>query len=637
MRPLKFIIVFSILLPLFTFSQNSESVDAEQKAVFHTIDSLNLLAFEIKNSNISKSLSLLSIAKRLAEERNYHKGLSNVLYNEAGVYQQNGFTKRARLIYEIALENSKEFADTINISRINQQIAKSYVAEGKYEEAANLYNESMQISLKQGPPKEIANIKNSLGLLELKRNNLAKAELLFKSALQLSLEIKFEYGQKKAFYNLGLLAKAKNDTATARSYFNNSYLLDLLRKDYYGMSLNQIELTALLVQQQKNNDAILMAKEGYFNASKVFAYTELKGFAKILINQYYKKNELNNLLAWQDSLINILSLQNENDGAFANNYIEIIKDKEAIKQAAKYEAVKANKQVRGQFLIIVSVTLLVLVLAFLVITTFMSYRKQKFLTEKLRLQNNTIEENAQSLEILNKVINHKNRLLEDDNRTKDKLLTIISHDLRNPITNTQTILSLINKGTLAGDEAKLLLKQLETQYVTTTGLLDNLLSWLKSQITGKDIELTDTNVYELMNSLNLEQKISLVNKQIEFVNNLSNDASILAEKDMIKIVFRNLITNAIKFTPQNGTIEVLFYTDDDFNYVVVKDSGIGMSDDILSKVNAQKYFTRNGTAQEKGSGFGLILCRDLITKQGGTLHIETAKGEGSRFIVKLPA
>ncbi len=495
----------------------------------------------------------------------------------------------------------------------------------------------MQISLKKGPPKEIPNIKNSLGLLELKRNDLVKAEMLFKSALQLSLDIKFEYGQKKAFYNLGLLAKAKNDTATARLYFNNSYLLDLLRNDFYGMSLNQLELTSLLINQQKNNEAILMAKQGYANAKKVLAYTELRGFATILTEQYQKKNETNNILAWQDSLINILSLQNDNDAAFANNYIEIVKDKEAFKEAAKTQIAKANKRAQSQFLIIISVTLLVLVLAFLVITTFMSYRKQKVLSEKLRIQNNTIEENAESLEILNKVINHKNRLLEDDNRTKDKLLTIISHDLRNPITNTQTILSLINKGTLAGDEAKLLLKQLETQYVTTTGLLDNLLSWLKSQITGKDIELTDTNVYELMNSLNLEQKISLVNKQIEFVNNISNDASILAEKDMIKIVFRNLITNAIKFTPQNGTIEVLFYTDDDFNYVVIKDSGIGMSDDILSKVNAQKYFTRNGTAQEKGSGFGLILCRDLITKQGGTLHIETAKGEGSQFIVKLPA
>ena len=636
MRPLKLIIVFSILCPLFIFAQKSESVNADQKAVFHTVDSLNQLAFDLKSSNIAKALNDLSIAKRLAEEHNYHNGLSDALYNEAGVFQQNGFYKRARLIYEIALENSREFADTINISRINQQIAKSYVAEGKYDEAIKLYDESMQISSKQGPPKQIANIKYSLGLLELKRNDLQKAELLFKEALQLSLEIKFEYGQKKAFYNLGLLAKAKNDTATARLYFNNSYLLDLLRNDYYGMSLNQLELTNLLINQQKNSEAILMAKQGYANAIKVFAYTELRRFATILINQYQKKNESNNILAWQDSLINVLSLQNDNDAAFANNYIEIVKDKEAIKEAAKSQMATANKKAKSQFLIIISVTLLVLVLAFLVVTNFLSYRKQKVLTEKLRIQNSTIEENAESLEVLNKVINHKNDLLEDDNRTKDKLLTIISHDLRNPITNTQTILSLINKGTLAGDESKLLLKQLEIQYAITTGLLDNLLSWLKSQITGKDIEMTDIKVYELINGLHLEQKLSIVNKQIEFINNISDDATIHAEKDMIKIVFRNLITNAIKFTPQNGTIEVLFVTDDDSDYITVKDSGIGMSDDILNKVNAQKYFTRNGTAQEKGSGFGLILCRDLITKQGGVLTIQSEKGEGSEFTVKLP-
>ena len=636
MRPFYLIIVFSIYSPLFVFSQKSESVDADQKAIFHTIDSLNQLAFDVKNTDISKALNTLSIAKRLADQNNYHTGLTNALYNEAGVFQQNGFTKRARLIYEMALENSRDYADTINISRINQQIAKSYVAEEKYDEAIKLFDESMQISLKKGPPKEIANINNSLGLLELKRNDLQKAETLFKAALQFSLEIKFEYGQKKAFYNLGLLAKAKNDTAIARSYFTNSLLLDLLRNDYYGMSLNQLELTGLLIKQQKNNEAILMAKEGYFNAKKVLAYTELKGFAAILIDQYQQKNELNNLLAWQDSLINILKYQIENDVVFASNYIEILKDKEAIKESAKSEMNKANKRAESQFLIIISVTLLVLVLAFLVIAIFMSYRKQKVLTEKLRIQNNIIEENAESLEVLNKVINHKNRLLEDDNRTKDKLLTIISHDLRNPITNTQTILSLINKGTLAGEESKLLLKQLESQYITTTGLLDNLLSWLKSQITSKDIEMTDVKLHELMNSLYLEQKMSLVNKQITFVNHISDDATILAEKDMIKIVFRNLITNAIKFTPQNGNIEVLFYTDDDFSYIVVKDTGIGMSDDILNKVNAQKYFTRNGTAQEKGSGFGLILCRDLVTKQGGVLSIESEKGEGSQFTVKMP-
>lgn len=628
MRPLKFIIVFFILFPLYSFSQNEKSGN-DRSVFFKTIDSLNFLAFQIKSSDVPKALNLLTTAKKLSEAHNYHKGLSDALYNEAGVFQQNGYNKRARLIYEIALENSIEFADTINISRIKQQIAKSFVSEGKYADAIKLYDESMQISLKQGPPKEIANIKNSLGLLELKRNNLQKAESLFKEALQLSVEIKFDYGQKKAFYNLGLLAKAKNDTATARLYFNNSFSFDLLNNDYYGMSLNQLALTSLLINQQKDNEAILMAKKGYTNAKKAFAYTQLRGFATILISQYQKKNDHNNLLAWQDSLINILILQNENDAAFANDYIEIVKEKNAINEVSK-------AQIKTQYLIIILVTLLLLALAFLVFVSFMSYRKQKVLTEKLLIQNNIIEQNAESLEVLNEVNSQKNKLLENENRTKDTLLSLISHDLRSPINNTKNILNLINKGILVGEDAKLILTKLEIQYANTSNLLDNLLNWLRSQITKKEIELTNIKLYELINSLYLEQRLSLENKQIEFINNISNDATILTEKEVVKIIFRNLITNAIKFTPQNGTIEVLFYTDDDFNYIIVKDSGIGMDEEILNKVNAQKYFTRNGTAQEKGSGFGLILCRDLILKQGGVLTIQSEKGEGSQFTVKLP-
>ncbi|MCX6337013.1 MAG: tetratricopeptide repeat-containing sensor histidine kinase [Bacteroidetes bacterium] len=635
MKPLKFIIVFFILFPLYSFSQNEKSGN-DQSIFFKTIDSLNALAFQIKSSDVPKALNLLTIAKRLSEAHNYHKGLSDALYNEAGVFQQNGYNKRARLIYEIGLENSIEFADTINISRIKQQFAKFYVLEGKYADAIKLYDESMQISLKQGPPKEIANIKNSLGLLELKRNNLQKADSLFKESLQLSVEIKFEYGQKKAFYNLGLLAKAKNDTATARLYFNNSFSFDLLNNDYYGMSLNQLALTSLLINQQKDNESILMAKKGYTNAKKAFAYTKLREFATILISQYQKKNDHNNLLAWQDSLINILILQNANDAAFANDYIEIVKEKNTSNEASKSEIKKANKKAKTQYLIIILVTLLLLALAFLVFVSFMSYRKQKVLTEKLLMQNNKIKENAESLEVLNEVISLKNKLLEDDNLTKDTLLSVISHDLRSPITNTRNILNLINKGILVGEDAKLILTKLEIQYANTSNLLDNLLNWLKSQITKKEIELRDIKLYELINSLYLEQRLSLVNKQIEFINNISNDATILTEKEMAKIIFRNFITNAIKFTPQNGTIEVLFYTDNDFNYIVVKDSGIGMDEEILNKVNAQKYFTRNGTAQEKGSGFGLILCRDLVLKQGGVLTIQSEKGEGSQFTVKLP-
>jgi signal transduction histidine kinase len=622
--------------PCLLFAQDSGVIELDSLKTSILIDSLNKAAFSKKNTNISEALVMVLQIKDLAQKINYHKGLSSAYYTEAGIFQQNGFNKRAHLLYEIALDNSVKYNDSTNIPLINLQIAAFDVSEGKMEEGIKLYNQCLDAFIKMGMVKDVANTKNSLGLIEIKKNNYSKAELLFKEALQLSLTLKFVYGQKKSFYNLGLLARAKKDTAIARSYFENSLSLDNLLKDNYGMALNQIQMVQLLLEQQKTIEAISMAKIAYENANKIHAYNLMITSITILKDAYKAKNDLPNTNAWQDSLINTLKLKGDNEVEYANSFIELVKDNSYQKLNAKTEIEKANKRATDQLVIISVGSFLLVILALLMILAFVSYRKQMLLSRRLFKQNTIIEENASSLDRLNKEINSKNLLLEEDNRTKDKLLSIISHDLRNPITNTQTILSLINKGALSQEESKVLLEQLETQYINTTGLLDNLLGWLKSQITGKELERSDINIHDLMNGMHLEQKIPLMRKRIKFINITQNDVTIRAEKEMIKIIFRNLITNAIKFTPLDGRIEISFREDDQFDFVMIRDTGIGMSDDVLAKVNAQKYFTRTGTLQEKGSGFGLILCRDLLQKQGGNLLIESAKGEGSLFTVQLP-
>ena len=631
-----YFLVLLAMFPCLLFAQKGDPLDNGNDTIFHLIDSLNQAAFTMKRSKVNQALKLLDSTKNLSIQYQYHQGLSTAYFNEAGIYQQNGFSKRALGIYQMALENSSRFQDSLNLVRINNQLAGYYAEEGKLDEALRISTEALEISTRKGNKKEIANIKNSIGLIETKRKNYPRAESLLKEALQISLKEKYVYGQKKAFYNLGLLARVKNDTATARAYFQNSLSLDMLLNDHYGMASNNIQLAEMLVQQQRTSEAIELAKSAYSCAVLSGAYNLMTKTATLIRQQYQRSGDLQHTSAWQDTLISVLVTKNENETQYASNFIEIVKDKESQKLTAESEKEKANKRANSQLLIITVGSLMLVVMALLVIFTFISYRKQKYLSQRLTKQNAIIEENASSLDKLNKEIYSKNQLLEEDNRTKDKLLSIISHDLRNPITNTQTILSLINKGALTEEESKTLLEQLETQYINTTGLLDNLLGWLKSQITGKELEKTDINVYELMNGMHLEQKIALMRKRIKFINNTSSDANIMAEKEMIKIIFRNLITNAIKFTPLDGRIEISFTQDDDYSYVRIKDSGIGMSEEILQKVNAQKYFTRTGTLQEKGSGFGLILCRDLLQKQGGVLLIESAKGEGSTFTVKLP-
>jgi signal transduction histidine kinase len=220
---------------------------------------------------------------------------------------------------------------------------------------------------------------------------------------------------------------------------------------------------------------------------------------------------------------------------------------------------------------------------------------------------------------------------------KDKLLSIISHDLRHPLVNTKSILELISLKLVSPKETEELLEQLESQYVRSISLLDNLLFWIKSQMQGKDMELNKLNMRSLVNNLIDEQRLPIQTKEIEVQNNVQSDSELVGDREMMKIVFRNLISNAIKFTPSQGTIQLSSYADDNFLYMIIKDSGIGMNKDTLQKVNARQYYSSKGTSNEKGSGFGLILCRDLIQKHQGELMIESEPGRGSTFVIKFPS
>jgi signal transduction histidine kinase len=267
---------------------------------------------------------------------------------------------------------------------------------------------------------------------------------------------------------------------------------------------------------------------------------------------------------------------------------------------------------------------------------FINYQKQKHFSRELRAKNILIEAQIEEMGALNKEISFQNRMLEADNKTKDKLLSIISHDLRNPLVNTKGILNLVNQGMVPEDQAKQLLLQLETQYMGTTSLLDNLLFWLKGQMAGKNLDRSNVVIFQLVKGLEDEHKMLLVRKNIAFNNGLHPQMHVHADKEMIRIVLRNLISNAIKFTPENGSIDIKAKQTETDALIYVEDTGIGMSKETIDRVNAKQYYTTAGTSMEKGSGFGLMLCSDLINRHDGTLTIESIPGKGSRFIIKLP-
>jgi len=229
--------------------------------------------------------------------------------------------------------------------------------------------------------------------------------------------------------------------------------------------------------------------------------------------------------------------------------------------------------------------------------------------------------------------------LRELNAAKDKLFSIIAHDLRSPFNHilgfSELLIENVKNYEVAKSEKYLGIINSSAQ--NTLVLLDNLLNWAKSQagqvkFNPEKVVLSSIiqEIFELSNS-------SAKNKNISLNHIPSEEIVVLADPNMIKTVLRNLISNAIKFTNSNGKINVTALQNDNFIEIAVSDDGVGMKDETLKNLfDISTNITTKGTANEKGSGLGLILCKEFVEKHGGKIWVESEEGKGSIFYFTLP-
>ena len=222
---------------------------------------------------------------------------------------------------------------------------------------------------------------------------------------------------------------------------------------------------------------------------------------------------------------------------------------------------------------------------------------------------------------------------------KDKFFSIISHDLRNQFASLQGLTDMLME-----EDMKLTQKDKEKviQLLQYTGrsaqaLLEDLLKWSRSQINRLELVPEKMNLHEMVKNVHLVIQNQATLKQVEIVNNINETLEIVADKQMINTVLRNLINNAIKFTPTGGQIVISATTKDNFDCISVKDNGVGMPADIAKNIfRIDTKHSTPGTDKEMGTGLGLILCKEFIDKHGGEIIVESEVGKGSEFMIKLP-
>jgi len=238
----------------------------------------------------------------------------------------------------------------------------------------------------------------------------------------------------------------------------------------------------------------------------------------------------------------------------------------------------------------------------------------------------------------------QNKMLQELNATKDKFFSIISHDLRSPFNSILGLTKLLDARFDIWDDAKKknYIKRLKNEAGMTYKLLDNLLDWARIQTRSVCYHPQKYLLQELVkDEINLLEELA-ANKNIK-VNRLAcqEELFIHADKNMITTVFRNLFSNAVKFTPENGCINIscqkLFLQDQKrYVQVAIKDSGVGIPTEQLQKLfQLEELVSTKGTAGEIGTGLGLILCKEFIDKHGGRLDIKSQEGLSSTFTVSL--
>jgi two-component system sensor histidine kinase/response regulator len=260
-------------------------------------------------------------------------------------------------------------------------------------------------------------------------------------------------------------------------------------------------------------------------------------------------------------------------------------------------------------------------------------------------QRRQIKTQKKALEESYRELLRSSEALQQANETKDKFFSILAHDLRGPISSTLALTELLEEGFFEQDESerRRMYKLLQNSLFTTGKLLENVLLWSRSQTGNIIFKPITINVFESIEAnINL-LKIMAAQKDIKIINDIDSSLYITGDPDMINTIFRNLISNAIKFTPNFGKIEIISgHCEDEFGKplvtVSVRDYGVGMNAKILENLfRAENKVATPGTNNETGTGLGLVLCKEFIQKHAGDIRVESKEAEGSTFTVALPA
>ncbi|MHC1737680.1 MAG: tetratricopeptide repeat protein [Ignavibacteriaceae bacterium] len=555
----------------------------------------NLGVLYWKKGDWEKAFLNYSKALEYREKAGDLKGVVLVLNNLGLIYQRLKYFDDAQVSILKALRIADSIDYVFGKGYSYRRLSNLDFERGDYDSFYKNANKALTIFESIKSLSDISELHNDFGLYYLQKKEFLKAIEYFEKALNLSTEIKDQFIQSFSLCNLGLTYYELKEFEKAITYSNKS--LDLsLAKDYRVISRNNYFNLSNAYKKMNNTPKTLFFLEKYIQIKdSIWSETVISSINETNIKQIIKKTEESKRL--------------------------LIKENELQQQRIDFQ----------QKISIVYIILIVIILTALVLILNLYFKQRKL--------RRSIGETNLHLNNLNKELNLKNSELEEANSTKQKLFSIIAHDLKNPFVSIYGFAELINAEAVSANNSEIseLSGMLLESSQKLVQLIDNLTKWAllhKEKLVVAPVML---DLAKEVNTITTQLNLNAELKNINITTHFPQTAMVFADSEMISTVLRNILSNAIKFSNDHGVIDIKGEQNGDFFSVSIADNGIGMGNELKERIlKGEKVTSTSGTSSEKGTGIGLSICREFIQLSKGKLEIKTEKNVGSVFTISLP-
>lgn len=610
-----------IFLRVVSFGQPSESIQKKLDAAPN--DSTRVLLINdyvnsIRENDNETAIQLSLQSLEIAEKINFKKGLAVALENLGWLnYRKDNYLEVLKYSLE-AFRMNQQIGNKRGMANCLNNIAAVYYEKNQFKEAIKSFRAAFQLAKEVGEPAIMGRSYNNIAFCLIGLNQLDSAEYYCDLAIRFSKASKDHFRVAFGYRTSGDLFVARKKYKEALGEYKKA-LAESSDSFIQGSTLHRAGGVYLKLGDFDNAEKYLMANLRI--ASEHNYRSEIATNYKLLTEVYMQKQDKSKSIYYLKQYVTLNDSLTDERGKRQTAMMQAKYDDE--KSKTQLELMSREAQLRDKE-ILVQRTLIYVFAGALIVVWIMVFGLIR--SNRNRKQANFL------LKERNRLIDHQKQELIGLNATKDKIFSIIGHDLRSPLATLRGLMDLVSNQSLSKEEFIELSQNLKLNLEYVHEDMDNLLNWARTQLKGFEPSPSEVDLVAAV-----EEKIQLLgesakSKAITLQSKVEEGTIVFIDKNNLDLILRNLLGNAIKFSLPAGTVTISSSISESMCAISVTDTGIGLMKEEVEKLfHPESHFSKPGTNREKGLGIGLLLVKEFVEKNGGTIAVSSEQGKGSVF------